>query len=267
MKEDSTMAHVVGSLVGEKGFLADFFATTAAVAGQVLIRDATMTNAGEVADPASETSVLAMVGVAQNAATVDTTPAADPRYDLGGNLLYVQGSLENIVRVEINPFAIYRFPIAGGATAGTALAPETDSPANILNNDAADAAAPFGLITDTAVGGAGANMAGGLVKGRTGNNVGAIRKLSAHSNDTSTTVSIGFLNSLAVGDTFIRVPYSRQVAAVQLTTNFVEANGVIATGTGALFRVVAVHIDEQHDVAAVDCISGDHFFQGTGALT
>ena len=258
------MAHVVASLVGEKGFLADFFATTAAVAGQVLIRDGTMTNAGEVANPASVTSAIAMVGVAQNATSVDTTPAADPRYDLGGNLLYVQGSLENIVRIEINPFAVYRFPIAGGATAGTALQPATATPANILMNDTADAAAPFGLITDTAVGTI--DMSGGLIKGRTGNNVGAIRKLSAHSNAVSTTVAIGFINPLAVGDTFIRVPYSRQVANLQLTTDFVQANGVIATGTGALFRVVAVHIDEQHDTAAVDVIHAAHFYGG-GALS
>lgn len=256
------MATVVGSVVGEKGFLADFFVSAAAVAGQVLIREATATDVGEVADPASEISVIAMVGVAHNAASFDATPADDPRYDKGSDkrINATAGTIENIVRVEINPFAIYRFRIAGGTAADTVLQPSTATPANILAQDTASAT----VIADTAVGTI--NMAGGLVKGRTGNNAGAIRKLNAHTNSVSTTVGIAWVNTDAVGDTYIRVPYSRHVATVQLTTNFVQANGIIAVATGATFRVVAVHIDEQRDTAAVDCVYAGHFFGG-GALT
>ena len=254
------MATVESSLLAGHGYMADFFVPAAVVAGQVLIREATATDVGEVADPATTTSAIAMVGVAQNAATFDATPSADPRYDLGGNLLFVANSLENLVRVEINPFAVYRFPIAGGTAAGTVLQPSTATPANILAQDTASAS----VITETAVGTI--NMAGGLIKGRTGNNVGQIRKLNAHSNSVSTTAGIAFLNTDVVGDTYIRVPYSRMVAALQMTTNFVEANGIIATGTGALFRVVRVFIDEQNDVASVHVVHAGHFYGG-GALT
>ena len=257
------MATVESSLIAGHGYIADFFVPAAVVAGQVLIREATATDVGEVADPASVTSVIAMVGVAQNAATSDTTPTADPRYDLGGNLLFVANSLENLVRVEINPLAVYRFPISGAAAAGTVLVVTTTTPAHILTNDTL-AAAPGALITETAVGTI--NMAGGLVKGRTGNNIGQIRKINAHTDSVSETAGIGFINAIAVNDTFIRVPYSRMVAAMQLTTNFVEANGIIATGTGALFRVVRVFIDEQNDLASVHVVHAGHFYGG-GALT
>ena len=254
------MATVESSLLAGHGYLADFFVPAAVVAGQVLIREATATNVGEVATPASTTSVIAMVGVAQNAATFTAAPTADPRYDLGGNLLFVANSLENLVRVEINPLAVYRFPIAGGTAAGTVLQPSTSTPANILSQDTASAS----VITDTAVGTI--NMAGGLIKGRTGNNVGQIRKLNAHVNSVSTTVGIAFLNTDVIGNTYIRVPYSRMVAAMQMTATFIEANGIIATGTGAIFRVVRVFIDEQNDVASVHVVHGGHF-HGGGALT
>lgn len=252
------MAMTVRALTGGTGFLLDFFVSAAVVAGQVLITETTASNLGEVMNPTT-TAAADCVGIAQDAATSVGSLTVDPRYDLGGKLLNVAaGGLENLVRVEVDPFMVYRFPIAGGATSGTALAPASATPANILSNDTADSSAPYGLITDTAVGTI--SMAGGLVKGRTGNNAGQIRKLTAHSNSTSTTTAMSFVSPIAVGDTFIRVPYSRAVGTIQLTSNFVEANGVIATGTGATFRVVAVLIDEARDIAYVDAVSPDHFF-------
>lgn len=258
------MAVAVRCLTGGTGFLMDFFVSAAVVAGQALVIETTASNMGEVMNPGSVTSAADMVGIAQEAATSNGSLTVDPRYDLGGKLLNVAaGGLENLVRVEVDPFMVYRFPIAGGATAGTALAPATATPANILSNDTADTSAPYGLITDTAVGTI--SMVGGLVKGRTGNNVGQIRLLTAHSNSTSTTTAMSFVNTIAAGDTFIRVPYSRRGQAMQFTTNFVEANGVIATGTGAAFAVVAVHIDEQLGVAYVDVVSRDHQFNAESA--
>jgi hypothetical protein len=250
------MAMTVRCLTGGTGFLLDFFVSAAVVAGQVLIREVTTSALGEVLNPTT-TAAADCIGIAQDAATSVGSLTVDPRYDLGGKLLNVAaGGLENLVRIEVDPFMIYRFPIAGGATSGTALAPASATPANILSNDTADVAAPYGLITDTAVGTI--DMTHGLVKGRTGNNAGQIRKLTAHSNSTSCTTAMSFVSTLAVGDTFIRVPYSRAVQAVQLTSNFVEANGIIATSTGAAFTVIGVLIDEARDQAYVDCISRDH---------
>ena len=258
------MANCVGSLVGSKGYLMEFFCTAAVVVGQVLVRDPTGSSAGEVADPAGTGSgglsdIVDMVGVAQDAATVDTTPAQEPGRG-------INGALENLVRVEVNPFAIYRFRISGSATSGTVLVVATSTPAHILSNDTADTTAPFGLVTDTAVGTI--SMVGGLLKGRTGNNVGAFRKITAHSNSVSTTVATGFINALAAGNTFIRVPYSRQCTGMQLTTDFTEANGIIAAmvaapGTLGPWRIVAVDIDEQRDMAYVDAVSVDHYYSPT----
>lgn len=263
------MATVVGSLVGEKGFLADFFVSAAVVAGQVLVREATAANTGEVADPAGNGSggladVVDMVGLAQDAATQTTTPTVDPRYDYGGRMLQVAaGGLQNLVRVEINPFAVYRFAISGAAAAGTVLVVTTTTPAHILTNDTLDNTAPFGLITETAVGTV--SMVGGLIKGRTGNNAGSIRKMTSQVNSVSVTCAMGFINAIAVNDTFIRVPYSREVTGMQMTTNFVEANGIIAAmtaapGTLGPWRVVAVSINEVLNTAYVDCICLDHHY-------
>ena len=268
------MAITVRSLTGETGFLLDFFVSAAVVAGQVLVREATASNTGEVADPVGTgsgglTDVVDVVGLAQDAATLDTTPATDPRYDYGGRLLQVAaGGLENLVRVEVNPFAVYRFPVSGAAAAGTVLVVTTTTPAHILTNDTADTTAPFGLITETAVGTV--SMVGGLIKGRTGNNAGAIRKMTSQVNSVSVTVAMGFINSIAVDNTFIRVPYSREVTGMQMTTNFVEANGIIpsmtaAPGTLGPWRVVAVHIDEVRDLAYVDCICLDHYYNPLSA--
>ena len=263
------MAYVINALTGNHNYLVDFFVSAAVVAGQVLVREATASNVGEVADPVGTgsgglTDVVDVLGIAQDAATSDTTPATDPRYGYGGRLLQVAaGGLENLVRVEINPFAVYRFAIAGGTAAGTVLQPSTATPANVLSNDTLDSSAPFGLITDTAVGTI--SMVGGLLKGRTGNNAGAIRKMTAHTNSVSTTVGMGFVNQIPVGDTFIRVPYSREVTGMQMTTNFVEANGIIAAmtaapGTLGPWRVVGVHIDEVRDIASVDVVCLDHMY-------
>lgn len=250
------MARVISSVVSSKSYPLDYFPTAAVVAGQVLVREATASNAGEAADPAGTgsggvTDVLDMLGLAGNASTVDTTPAQEP----GRNLIVTAGGLENLVRVLADPFAVYRFQIAGGTAAGTALGASTATPANILSNDTADTTAPFSLITDDAVGSN--DMSGGLIKGRTGNNAGAFRKLTSQSNSVSCTVGTGFVRSLAAGDTFIRVPYSRTVVGIRLVAEFTEANGLF-TGSSAPFVVVNVRIDEARDLAWVDVVSRDH---------
>lgn len=242
------MASVVGDLVGSKNFFMEFFVSAAVVAGQLLEIEDTTTDAGEVGDPTT-TSLIDGVGVSSEAVTSDLTPET---YEPGSPSRY---SLENVARILINPFQIIRLQILGGATA-TALA--TTSPANIVTNTVADTSAPFGLISATEVGTI--DMTGGLVKGRTGNNAGALRKITGDTDNVSLTAAMGFLNAIAVNDTFIRVPYSRAVGNVQLTTNLVNANGIIATGTGCVLRVTNVKIDEQLDLAWVDVVMPDHWY-------
>lgn len=247
------MGAVIGTLVGAKDFGLDYLPSAAVIAGQLLVRVVTQTDTGEVRDPASTTSILDVAGIAAEAATYNTTPTAEPN-----NITQA-----NLVRVLCNPFAIYRFKIAGGTTSGTALQPSTATPANVLVNDTADNSAPYTVITDTAVGTI--DMTGGIIKGRTGNNVGGMRKMTVNTANTSATVGIGFLNSIAAGDSFIRVPFSRASTQLTLTTDYTEANGIVAFANGGTFRVVNVIINEQLDVAYVDVISADHLFNPESA--
>lgn len=258
------MARAVGSLVGSKDFLLDFFVSAAVVAAQLLVREPTVSAVGEVHDPTGTgsggvTDTVDVMGTSTDAATSNTSPTTNP-----GTLLQVAaGGLENLVRVECNPFAIYRFPVWGGATAGTALALGTGSAAgNIITISTADASAPYATLTAAGTSGnvGTISMSGGLVKGRTGNNVGQVRKLISQVNSTSCTVGIGFLYATAVGDTFIRMPYSRAISTCQMTTDFTGMNGLIAVGSLGALRVVNVEIDETRDVAYVDVLAGDHFF-------
>jgi hypothetical protein len=64
-----------------------------------------------------------------------------------------------------------------------------------------------------------------------------------------------------VGDTFIRVPYSKACQTVQLTgTNFLEADGSIAFGTGAEFNVVEVRPDIINDEVVIVCVARSHMY-------
>lgn len=255
------MARAVGSLVGTKDFLSDFLVSAAVVASQILVREATASNAGEAADPSGTTTATDCLGCATDQATYSATPTQNP----GAFWPPTAGTLENLVRIEINPFAIYRFPIAGGATAGTALSSGASGAGrNIMIISTAGSRTVLTAAGTTGNTG-NADFSGGLVMGRTGQNVGQVRKLSSHSNDTSRTVTVGFLNLTVAGDTFIAVPFSRAVQKVQFTSDFTQANGVIATATGANFRVLNVIIDEQRDLAWVDVVSGDHQYNPESA--
>ncbi len=244
------MANAVGQLVGGKTFLLDLYNSAALVAGQVVVREATASNKGEATNPSSTTSVTDMYGVATDAASSANAPTKEP-----GTLLFATTGLENLVRVDASPYTIYRFAISGTSVDGAALV--ATNPAQILTNTTLSAGgtvvtggAPVGTI----------DMSGGLIKGRTGNNAGSVRKMVSQVNSVSVTVTTAFLNPIAVGDTYIRVPYSRACITVQLCAAFVGANGAIAYGTGASFRVVNVIIDEQNSQAFVDVISALHFY-------
>ncbi len=233
----------VGAWVGGKSQAMNLFCSAALVAGQVVVREATVSNVGEATNPVSTTSVTDMLGIATDATTSVTAATIEPS----------EITQQNIVRLIVGPFEVYRFKIAGGTTSATALG--TSSPANILTNSTASAGGT--VISSTAVGTI--SMAGGLIKGRTGNNAGSIRKMISQSNSVSTTVGIAFIVAIAATtDTFTRVPFSRTVQNVQLTTDYVAANGIIATGTGAAFRVTSVIIDEINDIAWVDCVTSRH---------
>ena len=236
------MARVVKILGGEGGFFyQDYKIDATTVAGAIGLRSTATNSAGEVVD-ATTTGAVNAIGVYSEAVTYTATPTGP----LGA-------TPEGIVRMINHPFQIIEFEIAGSA-AGIALA--TASPANILVEESGDTTND--TVTDDAVGTI--SMAGGLIKGRRGANAGQLRRISVHTNNASTEVEVDFVNDIAVGDSFIRVPYSKAGIAIQLTTDLIEADGVVATGTGAEFNIYDVIIDEVRDIAWVLAICRSHYF-------
>ena len=176
------------------------------------------------------------------------------------------------VGIWCDPYGVIAMRTSGSATTGAALT--TATPANILVNRTADTTGLTIAANDATTGGVGTvNMAGGLVYGKTGNNGGFTRIMTGHTDSTSAVVIVPFPNTIAVGDQFIRVPWSRKIVNLQLTgtaaskadtgPTFSEANGSIATGTGAGVRILDVLFDMVNSEALVHLIGGDHFYNST----
>ena len=207
--------------------------------GAIVMREDTATEPGEVENADAATAALNCLGCAEDSATYSATQG-DP---LGEVLLCPQ------------PFAVYEFLVSGGATAGTALVSGA-TPAHILTAEEADTDGTE--IHDVKVGTL--VFEGGLVKGRTGANGGIIRKISNEVNNDLCGVTAPFPNDIAAGDTFIRLPYSRAAIAMQSTTDFKQADGIIAFGTGIPVMVTGVTIDELNDRAKVRVVFRTHLF-------
>lgn len=234
---------------GDYGYGVDYLVESTIIAGEVMVAQATRTNNGET-EPATTTTAVNFLGCALHEVTSDLTPAQEPASLRGF-------TLENLARTIGNPSQVWRFTVSGGTASGTVLQPSTAVPAHILVQETASAT----VIADANVGTL--DLAGGLIKGKVGANGGAIRKLDAQSDNTSTTVGIAFVNTVAVGDTLIRVPFSRMVITMQLTTELDQANGIIDTGTGGPFSVVNSVIDEENDTAYVEVVGRYHMFSPT----
>ena len=236
------MGRAVATLGGAGGFVySDYKIDATTVAGALGIRSTATNSAGEVVD-ATTTAALNALGIYSEAVTYTATPTGP----LGA-------TPEGIVRIITHPFTIIEWEIAGTA-AGAALA--TASPANILVEESGDTTND--TVTDNAVGTI--DMSGGLIKGRRGINAGQIRRISAHTNDASTEVEVDFVNDIAVGDSFIRVPFSKAGVAVQLTTDLTEANGVIPPADGIPMMIYDVIISEERDIAWVYGVLRTHYY-------
>jgi hypothetical protein len=116
----------------------------------------------------------------------------------------------------------------------------------------------------TSAGVSNVSVVGGYIKGRSGANKGQTRIIITHNNGADERVEVAFLNDIAVGDTFIALPFSKKVTNMQMTTDFTEANGIIATGTGGVAAIydVLIGVDDIYpgdDVALVQVIFRDHW--------
>lgn len=183
-----------------------------------------------------------------------TTGAADAfGMTLGGGTY--AATAEVLVEVVDNPFAVFEAVASGGA-GNVALA--TTDPANILVNETADTARL--TVTEDLVGTI--SFANGILISLSGANKGQSRVITAHTNNTSTAVTVEFDSDIAVNDRFIRLPWAPGVQQVQLTTTLDQANAIIVNATGIpaqVVRVTAELSDEANPTAAVFFTLRDHF--------
>lgn len=142
-------------------------------------------------------------------------------------------SAERLVSVIINPDAILKARMSGGAAEGTAL----------TLYDVTTASAGGTAIT-TGDEWSNPTMDEGVVWGYDGANVGQSRKITSVSS-TAGTVTIPFDYATVVGDNFLRAPYwAMQGLTAQLTTNFWEVDASIAVATGAGFRPIDMELND-----------------------
>jgi hypothetical protein len=136
------------------------------------------------------------------------------------------------VRCVVNPDAVYRAKLSGGATAGTALTEHTNTSEDTTGVTCTGAA----FLDD------------GVVWGYSGNNVGQYRRA-----DAATTVATNFINTIAVGDSFLSgpgFPGAVQVttqAWMNLTTNMDQVNAAAVDSDNDNFLIVDFNLRDSSE--------------------
>lgn len=235
---------VVKRLDGSSSFhMLDLKLSATVVEGQAVIASPAGAAGGEITD-STTTSLLDMAGIVLGASSFN------PHGGGGGTLTYstTQGDTEGLVRVVINPDAIIRALMSGGAAEGTAL--------QRVAVTAANAAGTTITTTDTPE----ASMDDGICWCILGANVGLSRKVTTYTANSSFVVTVPFPRTIAVGDEFCVVPFlPLTTRAVQLTTLLTEADASIVVGTGGNATVVEVVLNRNTD-SYVHFIARDHVF-------
>lgn len=188
-----------------------------------------------------------------NAVGVTQDQGAD--YNKGTDIPYstTQGDKEAVYKVIVNPDAVFKLLMCGGATDGTALAEKTEGTGStsglaVTPTPAYDYSSP--------------EMDEGMIWCTSGANVGQSRKITSTST-TAATVIMPFLSDIAVGDKFIAIPYFQgQAFKTQLTSNLKNADASIAVGTGAELAVFDLELNGAGD-SYVLCTLADHVFGGS----
>ena len=134
----------------------------------------------------------------------------------------------------VNPLAVYRARLSGGATDGTALTARTVTTASTdglsVTHSAFDASSP--------------DMDEGVIWGYSGANAGVYRKITSTST-TATTVILAFPRDDAVGDQYLVAPiYPTRSIVAQLTTNNTEIDATAAIATDVEAIVVEMLLND-----------------------
>lgn len=135
----------------------------------------------------------------------------------------------------VNPLAVYRARLSGGATDGTALTARTVTTASTdglsVTHSAFDASSP--------------EMDEGVIWGLTGANAGVYRKITS-TGTTSTTVILAFPRDDAAGDTYAVAPiYPTRSIVAQLTTNCTEIDATAAIASDCEMIVVEMLLNDE----------------------
>lgn len=176
------------------------------------------------------TTVTEQVGHNLDAATGSTAPTADANA---------------LTTVLINPDAVYRLRMCGGATSGTALSTSTEQTGGSKTVHA------FHATTDPDPNSP--SMDEGTIFSVSGANMGQVRKITSVGANACTTTE-GWVTANSAGDVFVVIPWTIGDTAgdnINLTSNLLEARQDIAVGTGADFRPIELQIDFSSQVNAL----------------
>jgi hypothetical protein len=174
--------------------------------------------------PSTATVLVNSVGVSVDANRTGSTLAQVAA--TGGDRS--DGNNASFVKVCVNPDAVYRAKLSGGATEDTAL--------TVITQDAADTTglAPGATVQDLVV-----------VWGYKGANVGHHRYT-----DAADSVEMAFPNDIAVGDEFLEA-FGGYIGSVtlqpDLTSAFTQVNATAAAGGNDLFVVFDLELRDESD--------------------
>ena len=193
---------------------------------------------------AGTTGADGMVGVNLDTATFVTAQQTDGT------------SAERTVSIIINPDAVYKCKISGGAASGTTLTVRD-----------ATSTSSTGLTVTTGDDYTTPEMDEGVLWGFDGANADQVRGIIS-TTSTSATVEVAFDNDIAIGDNFIHAPlFPTKANTVTLTTELDEMrqDSAVSTSTAAL-RCVELRLRDTAQDGDTNSfallISGNHIFGG-----
>lgn len=154
----------------------------------------------------------------------------------------------SVAEVVVNPDAVFKAKLCGGATSGTDL--------TAIATTATSATGLTATFT---------TLAGTYDEGSlycvTGANKGITRRIASIAANVAT-MTVAFPADITSGDTFVALPYAPDTANqyVQLTTDLTELNVTVAVDTdNANFRVLELKMDEVGNSYAM-VIAVDHMY-------
>lgn len=197
------------------------------------------------------------------ATTTGAANALGSNIDTAGTYVTAQqtdnSDTARLTSIIVNPGAVYKLLLSGGATEGTALSPRTVTTAS-----------SDGLtVTTSAFDWSSPQFDEGTIWGYDGANAGKVRHIDS-TTSVAALVVVAFPLDTVVGDRFLGAPFTpAQTITLQLTTNLYQADASIAVGTGGAWDIVELLCNDLGGYGTtssyVFAMPQDHLF--TGAVT